>query len=127
MAGGGPIHYIPRPRAASQRGGIGSFRKAVARLGHFARPFAEGLARTVLPIGVKKLKKVGAQSIKAGANLLKKALVNGNKDSVSGGQINTAYPTYFPLINQSHTAKQAIPIQARRRKSKLKKGGRKKK
>ena len=56
MAGGGAIRYIPRPRTAFQRGGIGGFRKAVARLGHFARPFAEGLVRSALPIGVKTVK-----------------------------------------------------------------------
>ena len=122
--GGGPIRYIPRPQ---QRGGLSGIRKAVARLGHFARPFAEGAVKTLLPIGLKKLKKVGSKTIKAGAELLKQVATGsraGGGEPTSYGEGKTAY---FPLINRARGQTTTISTRRDLRKSKTKGGKRRKK
>ena len=82
------IKLLPRPRLVQRGHGI---RGTMKKIGHFARPVLNNLARTFVPMGQKQLRRVGSNLIKKGANLITQAIEKKNK---TGGRL------FFPLIQQ---------------------------
>ena len=65
------IKLLPRPRLVQRGHGI---RGTMKKIGHFARPVLNNLARTCVPMGQKQLRRVGSNFIKKGANLITQAI-----------------------------------------------------
>ena len=110
------IRLLPRPRLVQRGHGI---RGTMKKIGHFARPVLNNLARTILPMGTKQLRRIGSNYIKKGADLLTQAIEKKNN-------IKTGGRLFFPLIQQkqsnaSTSLKSALDEPAKKRRKKIKK------
>ena len=122
------LRLLPRPRMVQRGNGL---RGAIKKIGHYARPVLNTLAKTLLPLGVKQLQRVGSNFVKRGADILTRAVEKKNGLDKTGGRL------FFPLIQEQSSKgnTSSLPENIKKRKKRKtkaeilnggKKGGRKK-